>query len=206
MGGNDNVGGGDGNDNIAAGGGANTVDGGVGNDTIGSTTGADLITGGDGNDTVDSGAGTDTVGGNAGADTIHAGAGQDVIFGGTGNDVFTFSSADSTSTIGTQDQIRDWDSTDQLQFQNGGTATDTTTYVEIVGPSDYHTGGAGGVDTLVNSAFGAGANYVVMQVGADVVIFVDNGTVGGANTLDANDDVVVLTGRTLADISAANFV
>jgi hypothetical protein len=88
---------------------------------------------------------------------------------------------------------------DQLQFLNGGTATQGTTYVEINSASDYSTAGAD-----AGTQFAGGVNYVVMQVGADVVIFVDNG--GTNNALDASDDVVVLTGRTLADISAANFV
>ena len=43
--------------------------------------------------------------------------------------------------------------------------------------------------------------YVVVQVGADVVVFAD--VDGGA---DDAEDAVVLVGRTLADISALNFL
>ena len=44
-------------------------------------------------------------------------------------------------------------------------------------------------------------NFVAVQVGADVVLFVDT-----ANNNGTADDAVVLVGRTLADISSANIV
>jgi hypothetical protein len=43
-------------------------------------------------------------------------------------------------------------------------------------------------------------DYVVVQVGGDVVVFADTGA------LNTADDAVVLVGRTLADISADNIV
>jgi len=48
----------------------------------------------------------------------------------------------------------------------------------------------------------AAVDYVVVQVGADVVVFADT---AGANTSNP-DDAVVLVGRTLADISAGNII
>lgn len=52
---------------------------------------------------------------------------------------------------------------------------------------------------LANTQIANGNNYVVIQVGSDTVVFVD--TAGNNGTAE---DAVVLVGRTLADISAAN--
>ena len=62
----------------------------------------------------------------------------------------------------------------------------------------------GGAITAANASTHIGADkYFAVQVGADVVVFVDN---NGDHTITGADDAILLTGRTLADISATNFI
>ena len=54
--------------------------------------------------------------------------------------------------------------------------------------------------TLANSQIAGGVvDYVVIQVGSDVVVFCDT-----AGNNGSAEDAVVLVGRTLADIGAGN--
>jgi Ca2+-binding RTX toxin-like protein len=145
---------------------------------------------------VSGGAGSETINGGDGNDTISGGHGTDFLRGGNGNDLFTFASGDSGVTAGSLDQILDWQNTDALHFGGLAAATDGTTYIELTA-SSYDA-----ALTLANTQITAGTvEYVVVQVGGDVVVFAD--TAGNHGTAE---DAVTLVGRTLADISAANVV
>ncbi len=89
------VNGGDGADNIAAGGPLSSLvllrlDGGPGTDTITGGDGPDLILGGEGNDTLTGAAGDDRIAGDRG---------NDMIGGGTGDDTLVWSNGDSDDVI-----------------------------------------------------------------------------------------------------------
>jgi Ca2+-binding RTX toxin-like protein len=208
---NDTVNGGDGADTIAAGTGTNVVDGGTGADVIG-VTGAGVLTatGGDGNDSITGGstadtlsgqADNDTITGLAGNDSISAGAGSDVVTGGTGKDVmdggagsdtFIFAVADSGSVAGSIDAITNWDSSDKLDFALGGASVGAN-YTELAVHADFASALAdAGTEITTN-----GQDYVVIQIGSDTYVFT-----GAA----AVEDVVVLVGKTTADISDANII
>jgi Ca2+-binding RTX toxin-like protein len=154
----------------------------------------DNVDAGGGNDTVVGNAGNDTIQGGDGNDTMAGGAGTDFLRGGNGNDLFNTGNGDSGVTAGSLDQILDWQATDALHFAAGGAATDGVNYIELTAAS-YDAALA-----LANGQIAGGVvNYVVVQVGSDTVVFTDTGNDNGTA-----EDAVVLVGRTLADISAAN--
>jgi Ca2+-binding RTX toxin-like protein len=137
--------------------------------------------------------GNDVIVGDATANRLMGGDGHDTMTGGGGADVFVFSGANSSAPLGTGghlellDHITDWSSDDFLQFTNSPAAT-ANTYLEIVSTS---------YDSALNFVVGGQLSgspvaYVAAQIGSDVVVFG-----GGSNA-------VVLTGRSLADISQAN--
>jgi len=217
----DNISGGDGNDIINSGSGADIVSGGNGADVINSEEGNDVVTGGEGkdvidagddNDNVDAGGGNDVLGGGLGDDTLQGGDGDDVITGGAGtdflrggngSDVFVFGTAGNSGvTAGLLDQILDWQNTDALHFGAAspalpGAATDGANYLELTA-SSYDAALVLAQGQIAHA--GATVDYVVVQVGSDVVVFADTG-----NT-NAVTDAVTLVGRTLADISADNVI
>jgi len=140
-----------------------------------------------------SGSGADTITGGVGSDTITGGAGRDVMTGGGGADKFVFALHDTTPTNGLWDVINDWNATDKIHF--AGPAVANANYSEIT---------AADAVTAFNTAqadIAAGNHDVVaVQVGADVLLFVDsaaNNTIG---------DAVVLIGKSLTDIDVSNFV
>ena len=88
------------------------------------------------------------------------------------------------------DHILDWThGSDHLKFSGGPAATD----------ANFDTATAADYASAITAAFAAtaaGAAYVAVQVGADVLVFADtNGEPGNI------EDVVVLVGRTLTDVS-----
>jgi Ca2+-binding RTX toxin-like protein len=215
---------GDGNDSVLASAwsGNDTLFGGAGDDTIdahahvaggaGAAARHEIIDGGAGNDVLiasnpgAAGNGGDSINGGDGADTIISGTGKDVIFGGSGADKFVFNgnaTVTSDYTLGSQDQIKDWESQDHLHFQNSGVdmaAGTGTNYKEESGGiiTDYAS-----AQTVVGADFAVGYKYVAVQVAGDVVVFADTNASG---TLNAGDDAVVLVGRSLSDIDSVNIV
>jgi Ca2+-binding RTX toxin-like protein len=200
---------GDGDDTLTALGsnGTEIVDGGAGNDLIIAGPGVtnDTLAGGDGNDTIDASGhagGVESLVGGAGDDVIIAGAnGKDLMVGGQGSDTFSFAAHTSSTVMGSQDQILDWESGDKLQFGVTGSSANfsKSTGMEI---TDY----AQAQDYVNNTLVGfTNIKYVAVQVGADVVVFSD---VGGTtdHAFDAGDNAVVLVGRSLADVNASNIV
>ena len=162
--------------------------------------GDDVITGGPlgdklrayaGNDLVQAGGGADTLDGGAGNDTLDGGAGGDVIITGGGADVIVIGQGQSLA--GQTDVVSDWNSGDTIQFAH--VAGDTSTYAEGMA------GDFASATTMANGLIASGAaNVVAVQIGSDVAVFADS-----ADNNGTQDDAVVLTGRTLADVSGANF-
>ena len=161
--------------------------------------GDDLITGGpledlfrgyDGNDFIVAGGGADTLDGGAGNDTLDGGAGGDVITTGDGADVIVIGQGESS---GQADVVTDWSSADTIRFAHP--MGDGTAYVEDTA-ADLVSAAA-----RANQLIGSGAaNVVAMAVGNDVVVYADSAGDNGVA-----DDVVILSGRTLADVSYVNF-
>ena len=180
--------GGSGNDNLT---------GGEGGDSLGGGEGLDNLDGGGGDDTLLANAGIDTVSGGDGLDIVVGGADTDFLRGGNDTDIFSFASGDSGVTAGSLDQILDWQVSDLITFGTGPAADGSDgNYIELSATSYAD------AQNLANSQIASNSKeYVVVQVGADVVVFAD--VDGGA---DDAEDAVVLVGRTLADISALNFL
>lgn len=164
--------------------GADTVTGAAQSDLLRAYGGSDSINGGGGDDTLDGGTGDDTLDGGGGADVIITGGGKDVIIVGQG---------ETSIAPGGAEVISDWSSSDIIRFAHAPTFA-----------SEFATGAAAdyaSAATYANGLIAAGSvNVVAVAVGADVVVFADSAGDNGVA-----DDVVVLSGRTLADVSGANF-
>ena len=186
--------GGPGNDFIAGDRGTGVLIGLDGNDTlVGVGAGPFTLQGGAGDDQLFGGFGADSESGGDGRDTLEGGVGADTLSGGAGADVFRAAVGQSGDTI------LDWSSEDRLIFANGELAP---TYLEATAAD------ASAATTLATSAIGSGqANFVVVQVGPDVLVYVDskNDNFPNSSGSSAADDFVRLVGRTLADIDIANF-
>jgi Ca2+-binding RTX toxin-like protein len=177
--------------------GPDSVQGGYGNDSITGAAGGDTLLGADGNDTLDGGDGGDSVSGGVGNDNLSGGDGGDTLAGGDGTDNLTggagvdaFIASGAAGSIAGLDHILDWTGgTDKLQFSGGPVASD----------ANFDTATAADYASAITAAFAAtadGAAYVAVQVGSDVLVFADT------NGEPANiEDVVVLVGRTLSDVS-----
>ena len=180
--------------------GDDTIIGGGGADTVFGEAGNDRITLGDASSAADGGSGADTITGGAGADTITGGFGADDLRGGGGGDTFQFSVGHSGTTEGSLDRILDWTGgrstgpPDHIAFAGLASATPTT-YLELKA-ANY-----GAAKLLADVQIAAGNDYVAVQIGADVVLFVDSGSNNGTA-----EDAVVLVGRTLADIDYTNLI
>jgi Ca2+-binding RTX toxin-like protein len=164
--------------------------------------GADVVTGGPLDDLLRSYGGADTLSGGAGADTLDGGAGEDVINGGAGRDVITTGGGGDTVVVGlghsgvteaTADSITDWNSSDLLLFAN--VPASASEYVENTAP-DFAIAATYASGLIVSGA----ANVVAVAYSGGVAVFADS-----ANNNGAAEDVVILTGKTLADVSYENF-
>lgn len=200
-GGSDYLSGDLGDDELIGGLGNDTLAGGGGNDTLSSGFGADSLSGGDGDDQlVSQGPEPTILDGGAGHDTIvSGGVGKDIVFGGEGRDRFDFISKVDPS-VDLEAEIRDWESSDTLHFDAvsilGANAILPISYSEFVANS-YEAA----VLIAGEHISAAGATYAVAQVGSNVYVFADTG-----DPHDGADIAILLTGRTLADISLSNFV
>ncbi|MDZ4373496.1 MAG: calcium-binding protein [Phenylobacterium sp.] len=196
--GNDYLLGGNGSDTLMGGGGADTIvsaGANVGNDVLDGGAGADVISARIGSNILQGGADNDRITGGNGADTIDGGTGLDTMTGdagpGFGVDVFVLDDPYFALEAGGFDRITDWSVADRFRLSF------------VVGPS-YAETTAGDFTAAVLAAqntFAAGATEVLaVQVGGDVVLFVDG---GARNTIETG---VILVGRSLADISETNFI
>jgi Ca2+-binding RTX toxin-like protein len=188
-----------GNDEIFSGSGDDTLIGGAGSDTLNSSDGSDVMTGGDGDDQLIAyGFGHVRLNGGAGDDTlVSACPEQSLLRGGAGHDQFEFA-ANARPAQPTDDVIVDWESGDRLYFaQVTNHAVQPQQYSEVVSDSYEH------ALALANAQIAnTGAIYVAAQVGGEVIVFVES----DGNLADGADVAVILTGRTLADIDAGNFI
>jgi len=171
----------------------------VAGETLTGTNGADRLKGGDGDDSISGLGGNDRLEGDKGNDTIDGGAGNDLIRGGQGADVLTGGTGADTFVIDSGarqlsdiDRITDFThGVDKLVFDDApavttaGFATDTA--------ADFNTALAD-----ANAKMAAGADFVAVQVGADVIVFADE--VGEHHV----ESAVLLVGKTLADIAATD--
>jgi len=151
----------------------------------------DLLRGYGGNDLIQTGGGADTLDGGAGSDTLDGGAGGDLITTGGGADVIVVGQGGSLP--GQSDIVTDWNSSDTVRFAHP--SGDATTYAQG-SAADYAAATAFANHLIASGA----ANVVSVQVGADVAVFADSADDNGTA-----DDLLVLSGRTLADVSATNF-
>lgn len=135
----------------------------------------------------------DVLDGRAGDDVIGGGEGADTLTGGAGQDLFIVIEAASPAAAGQMDTILDWSAQDRLSF--AGPAG---------GPANYREAVADSFDAALALAGAAiapgGVDYVAVRVGGDVVMFADSAG------RDAADEAIVLRGRSLDDIDAANIV
>jgi Ca2+-binding RTX toxin-like protein len=171
--------------------GGKTIDGGLGDDTMIARGGQDVLRGDEGADSLNGGADGDLIEGGAGADTLNGGAAADFLTGGADGDRFVFDGDSASIDLAGADRITDWQAIDQLRF---GAAA---------GPGYAETTAAdfGAAVTAAQGLLAQGSTEVVaVQVGADVVVFADGQA--GATI----HQLVLLIGRTLADISGANVI
>ncbi len=155
--------------------------GGDGDDSISGLGGDDRLEGGKGNDTIDGGAGDDL---------IRGGTGADVLTGGAGHDTFVIDSGVKAATD--LDRIMDFThAEDRLVFDDGPAVTATNFVTDTA--ADFTTAVAD-----ANAKMAAGADFVAVQVGADVIVFADE---VGEHHVESG---VLLVGKTLADISASD--
>lgn len=184
-----------GRDTVIGGDGNDTLLGGKDNDSLVGGGGRDFISGDMGADTIDGGAGSDTLIGATGDDMLRGGGGVDFLLGGDGRDTFSFAGGDQPA-----DQhlaaVGDWASDEWLSF---GLA-----HAQAIGLDLYAETTAGNfAEALLkaNALILQEKTYVSVQVGADVIVFANS----DLQTGNGADTAVVLVGRTLADISEANF-
>ena len=196
--------------------------GNLGNDTIQGGAGSDTLLGGQGEDSIDGGVGADVLNGNLGndilvshgaarmfgedgSDTLSAQAPGAVLTGGAGADLFVLgarSGAFLGQTATVASTITDWQSTDHLHIEGQSFATVPANYTELLvadtGDPTLNLGNA--FDAASLALFTEGAQTIAVQIAGSVVIFADTDVIRGLEV------GVLLVGRTLADISAANFI
>lgn len=226
-GGNDHLYGGGGNDTLNGGSGDDFLDGGAGDDTLNGSTGFDLLRGHAGNDVLNGGADNDHMEGGAGDDTLRGGTGNDLLngegdndllYGGDGNDYMNGASGNDRLYGGDGvDRMLGGSGDDRL---NGGAGNDR---LDGGAGNDIMTGGAD-VDTFVFAvASGTGADRITdFTDGVDRIQFVSGGagfdfsdltitSVSGGvrvtfTSLDAVVNTITLTGVTLSQIGASDFI
>ncbi|ODT85662.1 hypothetical protein [Phenylobacterium sp. SCN 70-31] len=152
----------------------------------------DRLYGGVGDDLLNGAGGDDILDGGAGQDVLTGGAGADTLTGGAGADRFDFMPTDSGVAAGRIDVITDWDSLDRISISapiTGAYSTATAaSYDEALG--------------LANQRIAAGTSDIVaVQVGGDVILFVDS-----LNDNGVADDAIRLANKGLSQISGAHIL
>ena len=153
------------------------------------------LSGGEGQDSIIGSGGVDTLAGDAGNDTIDGLGGRDVVTGGAGADRFEVRNLtrDGDGAPADPISILDWEADDRLHFAFPGfTFGSALNYREITATS-Y----SAAYEAARAAAPTQGSQYVAVQVGADVVVF-------GFSDASGDPGAVILTGRSLADISFGN--
>lgn len=184
--------------------------GGPGSDTILGGQGTDVISAGDGGDFVNGNLGDDILQGDGGEDTLSGEGGSDFLSGGDGADLFLFAAGASNAALQMTDSISDWTAADRIRIVGAQAG-----YAEVTAPmipgyryGGYDYGPSPGDESypallaLANQALAAspGVGVVAAKAGFDVIVFAD--TDGDRQA----DLAITLSGATLFDISADNFV
>ena len=171
------------NDIITGNGGANKINGGIGEDTISGLKGNDKLNGNKGSDTLNGGSGADVLHGNRqrdtlngdggndklfgddGNDKLYGGKGRDILQGGADNDVMTGGGGTDIFVFKNKagkDKIKDFDATNNLEDINLKAVSKITGFNDL-------------------------KNNHMSQVGNDVVIDDNNGTVITLQNVDLSD-------------------
>jgi|GEM_PF-2932860 len=168
--------------------GANRGPGNAGNPPVAGET----LTGTDGNDRLRGGDGDDSLSGGLGNDILRGDKGADTLSGGAGNDTFVIDSLRGAKTAGALDHVLDFThGEDKLVFDDAPAAT--AAGFATATDTDFNAALAD-----ANAKMAAGADFVAVQVGGDVIVFAD--AVGEHHV----ESAVVLTGQTLAGVSVTD--
>ena len=155
KGGDDEITGGDYNDNLGGGAGDDAIEGGSGNDYLYGQDGNDSISGGEGDDRMYGGSGDDNfhggegndrMYGESGDDTFVVGEGNDIAYGGDGSDLFILDALDGNDTFhgGTGEG---WSDILQIDVAPGDTGdSDNPWSIEVNGESVEFSMADGGID------------------------------------------------------------
>lgn len=189
-----------GNDNLFGGGGADDISGNAGADRLRSEAGNDTVRGGDGNDRIFGSFGFDSLNGGLDDDLLDGNGGNDTLVGSSGNDTlignFGFDSLnggggnDSLEGAGGNDTVTGGSGDDRFVFSDGDDNDLLTDF----------TAGAGGVDEIELSGFGAAFDTfgevigAASQAGSNVVIDFGGG------------DMLRIAGISVGDLVASDFV
>jgi Ca2+-binding RTX toxin-like protein len=152
----------------------------------------ETLTGTDGNDRLRGGDGDDSLSGGLGNDILRGDKGADTLSGGAGNDTFVIDSLRGAKTAGALDHVLDFThGEDKLVFDDAPAAT--AAGFATATDTDFNAALAD-----ANAKMAAGADFVAVQVGGDVIVFAD--AVGEHHV----ESAVVLTGQTLAGVSVTD--
>jgi Ca2+-binding RTX toxin-like protein len=197
--GNDTISGGDGDDLLGMSGG-DSVSGGLGNDQVvgywPASNSHNCVDLGPGDDYAESWLSGDTIDGGDGDDTIVAWGTAFVISGGAGPDRFVLHEIGTNPSLDKMPRILDWNAIDHVAFEYvNNEASTLLNYVET-SASTY-------AEALTRFAQlePQGCLYAAIQVGNDVVLFVD-----ASSSSPEPEAGAILVGRTLSDIAVDNIV
>ncbi|SDD70277.1 S8 family serine peptidase [Kordiimonas lacus] len=185
---------GGGHNELWAGSGDDVIHGANGNDALGGGTESDTIYGYGGHDILYAGKGavSDTLDGGAGQDTLFGGGGDDMLSGGGGNDLIFNGAGSDTATGGDGDDTLWGGGGDDLL--TGGTGADIFAFTSTNG-SDTVTDFDAAEDILLLDGSGF----------ADLAALKAATTEDGAGvTISFGDTVIILSGISLDDLTAAN--
>ncbi len=174
--GNDYIYGGSGEDTAYGGSHSDYIEGGSGNDSLFGENGHDEIIGGSGDDIIYGDSGNDQLTGNSGNDTIFGGTGADIIEGGSGDDVIDGGSSQDTINGGSGADIIDGGSGSDII--NGSSGADI---IDGGSGSDTINGGSG------NDSINGGSGRDVLNGGSGNDTFITGSgrdTVNGSSGID----------------------
>jgi len=177
---------------------ANEIVGNSGNNALSGGLGNDNLNGSDGNDNVNGNEGDDTVSGGNGNDTVNGQTGNDRLDGGAGNDTLAGAGGDDSLTGGAGvDRLDGGADNDRL---NGGTEGDTFVFV-----------GNWGVDVVTDFGIAVAGEVIDLITAIGITDFADLSAnhmaqVGGNTVITSGINSLTLTGITMANLAAGDFL
>ena len=220
--GSDLIDGGADNDSLNGGSNNDLIFGALGDDTLNGDQEDDLLLGSSGNDTLNGGSGDDVLVGGAGVDTVIGGNGDDVLYGGQGGDAAVDITQDNLGeTHDNLDAILAGLQSSSDQQLGSDTAADILDGGQgddllFVGAGDTATGG-GGMDefVLMQNNSGEVAEITDYDNQDDILVYyypegtaepdieVSEDADGNATILQDGEQIAVLTGVAMADVTIA---